>query len=116
MKNLLLIPLILMFSNGLHAQPKNTSSANSKIIAGWLINSLGVGLLIQSSRIAKDPVYNYSTRGKTAQQNKVIGVAALGGICLLVGSLNIVKGMKQKNQQLLGIGATSNGIGFIYKI
>lgn len=116
MKKLVLIPLIFIYSNTIHAQAKSGSAPNAKIVAGCLINSLGAVLIIQSVRIANNPAYDHVEGGKEGQRTKAIGVAALGGVCLLVGTLNIVKGVKQKKQQRLEIGTTSNGIGFIYKI
>lgn len=102
--------------NKLYGQPESSKSPKGKIVAGCLINSLGLVMLYQSIAIRNNPIYHLYRGGETDQKQKSIGAASIGLICLAIGTANIIKGVNLQNNNKLKVGATNNGIGLIYQL
>lgn len=73
-------------------------------------------LITQSIKIANDPRYEYYQGGKQDQKFKAVGAAALGGVCLVIGTANIIKGVNQRKKERLKFSLTDNGVGLIYQL
>lgn len=116
MKKIIFLIAITLCFNKLYSQPESSKTPNGKIVAGCLINTVGLVMLYQSVRILNDPIYNFYAGGETDKQQKSIAAAGLGGVCLVIGTVCIVKGVYLQKNNKLKVGVTYNGIKLIYKI
>jgi putative Mn2+ efflux pump MntP len=116
MKKIVLISIVLaIYSGNLFGQQTAGNSSKGKIIGGCLINTLGVVLIYESIHIANNPIYNYYEGGKNDQKTKSILAAGIGVVCLTVGTLNIIKGVKLGKREV-NMDVSLTGIRLIYKI
>lgn len=116
MKKIILFIAISICFMDTYSQPESSKTPKGKIVAGCLINSLGLIMLNQSARIANNPIYYLYPGGIEDQKQKAIAAAGIGCICLAIGTANIVKGVKLQKNNKLGVGVSYNGIGLIYRI
>jgi len=115
MKKLLLpLILILSLSNSYSQTPTKPPSGKGNIIGGIVVDGIGTGLIVYAIQVSKDPVYNYIPDGQRTRRNRSLGFGAVGVGCLILGTLNISKGIKLYKNRNVDLTLNGNNVFFVY--
>lgn len=114
-KLLLLLIIIFSLSNSYSQTPTKPPSGKGHIIGGILVDGIGTGLLVYAIQVSKDPVYNYLPNGQRARRNRSLGFGAAGAGCLILGTLNISKGIKLYKNRNVDLTLNGNEVFFVYR-
>ncbi|HRG38267.1 MAG TPA: hypothetical protein PK289_07040 [Bacteroidia bacterium] len=114
-KLLLLLIIIFSLSNSYSQTPTKPPSGKGNIIGGIVVDGIGTGLIVYAVMVSKDPVYNYIPDGKRTRRNRSIGFGAVGVGCLVLGTLNISKGVKLYKNRNVDLTLNGNEVFFVYR-
>ena len=114
-KILLLLIIIFCFFNSYGQTPTKPPSGKGNIIGGIVVDGIGTGLIVYAVMVSKDPVYNYIPDGKRTRRNRSIGFGAVGVGCLVLGTLNISKGVKLYKNRNVDLTLNGHEVFFVYR-
>lgn len=103
------------FNKTIAYSTNNPKKGKEKIVVGWIINTVGAFFVYQSFAIRRRGIYNYYAGGQTDMRQKSIAAASLGGLCLVIGTANLVKGYKLKKEANVAALVSPNNISLVYR-